>query len=696
MLKKNVLCSMFLIWSCLIEIANAQQIHQIDIIKSDVDLDLIPSQKKVHGQVTYDFNILRSTDSLVIDARDLEILEVKLDDHPADFHYQDKLKLKIYNSFYKSGKHSVEIHYQANPKKAMYFIEDSVDVVKQIWTQGQGKYTSYWLPSFDDMNEKIIFDLTIKAPEEFVVLSNGKLIQKHKISDQTLWEYSMKKPMSSYLLAITMGHFDYVQSHSKSGVKIKNFFDPTDLDKVEPTFRYTTQIMDFYEKEIGIKYPWQEYKQVGVQDFLYAGMENTTLTIFSDSFMVDTIAQKDHSYFNVNAHELAHHWFGNMITETEATHHWLQEGFATYYALLAAKEIFGDDHYYLELYKSAMDLKAQAPESLLIPTASSLTFYQRGAWVLVALRETIGERSFKKAIKTYLKKHAFKNVDTHDFFNVVMAKSQLDLENFIDKWLVQKEFPIQQAQEILRQNELTAQLLDLQQLNDVSFAQFVMENPGIYNEARKTAVVDYMIQRAEELPQELRLKVYKGALQSIIPENKQSAAVHITQIPEILKADFEALLSAPSYKTKEYALLKLSTNFPESLPKYLDQTKGIDGFKNKNVKTLWLTLALITPEYQKDKKHIYYDALITYTNTYQPYELRWNAFRYLGQLGGFNEPAIKNLIQACLHPVWQFSKYSRGLLDSLLTVPAYRGIITGIKKDLNKQERRFLNDRLDQ
>lgn len=239
-------------------------------------------------------------------------------------------------------------------------------------------------------------------------------------------------------------------------------------------------------------------------------------------------------------------------------------------------------------------------------------------------------------------------------------------------------------------------MLDLQQLNDVSFAQFVMENPGIYNEARKTAVVDYMIQRAEELPQELRLKVYKGALQSIIPENKQSAAVHITQIPEILKADFEALLSAPSYKTKEYALLKLSTNFPESLPKYLDQTKGIDGFKNKNVKTLWLTLALITPEYQKDKKHIYYDALITYTNTYQPYELRWNAFRYLGQLGGFNEPAIKNLIQACLHPVWQFSKYSRGLLDSLLTVPAYRGIITGIKKDLNKQERRFLNDRLDQ
>src|SRR5690606_220000 len=111
------------------------------------------------------------------------------------------------------------------------------------------------------------------------------LKQKHKIADQILWEYDMKNPMSSYLLAIAMGNFDFVQTQSKSGVKIKNYFNSQDKAKVEPTYRYTTQIMNLYEDEIGVRYPWQEYKQVGVQDFLYAGMENTTLTIFSDSYM---------------------------------------------------------------------------------------------------------------------------------------------------------------------------------------------------------------------------------------------------------------------------------------------------------------------------------------------------------------------------------------------------------------------------
>ncbi|EKF56113.1 aminopeptidase [Galbibacter marinus] len=696
MLKKNVLCSLILICCCVVKNGFAQQIHQIDIIEADVNVALIPSKKKIHGEVSLAFKVLRSTDSLVIDARDMEIHEVRLDKNPIDFSYQDNLKLKIYNRFHKGDDHLVEVHYQAKPKKAMYFIDDPNGQVKQIWTQGQGKYSSYWLPSFDDMNEKIIFDLTIKAPEAFTVLANGKLKQKHKIADQILWEYDMKNPMSSYLLAIAMGNFDFVQTQSKSGVKIKNYFNSQDKAKVEPTYRYTTQIMNFYEDEIGVRYPWQEYKQVGVQDFLYAGMENTTLTIFSDSYMVDSIAQKDQSYFNVNAHELAHHWFGNMVTETESTHHWLQEGFATYYALLAAKEIIGDDHFYLELYKSAMDLEAQAPESLLNPKASSLTFYQRGAWVLVALRETIGDRSFKKTIKTFLKEHAYKNVDTHDFFNVAMAKSQLDLDSFIDRWLVQKEFPIQRAKEILRKNELTAQLLDLKQMDDAAFESFVIENPEIYNKNNKTAVVSYIVQRASTLGEDLMVKVYKRALQSSINENKQSVAVHIVQIPEVLKNDFEVLLTSASYKTIELALLKLSINFPGSLPVYLDQTKGIDGFKNKNIKTLWLALALISPDYHKDKKYVYYNTLLTYTNTYQPYELRWSAFRYLGQLEGFNEPAIKNLIQACLHPVWQFSKFSRELLDSLLSQPAYHGIITGLKKDLNKQEQRFLNDRLDQ
>src|SRR5690606_8308901 len=179
----------------------------------------------------------------------------------------------------------------------------------------------------------------------------------------------------------------------------------------------------------------------------------------------------------------------------------------------------GDDYFYHELYKSAMELKAQAGESLLNPKASSLTYYQRGAWVLVALREKIGDRSFKKAMNTYLKEHAFKNVDTHDFFNVVMAKSHFDLDGFIDRWLVQKEFPFQEAMAILNTNDLTKTLLTLEAMDHTAFEDFVVQHSDIYNQEPKSVVVDHIIQRATMLPESLRIETYKRALQSSIPEN---------------------------------------------------------------------------------------------------------------------------------------------------------------------------------
>ncbi|GAW89454.1 aminopeptidase [Flavobacterium psychrophilum] len=167
-----------------------------------------------------------------------------------------------------------------------------------------------------------------------------------------------------------------------------------------------------------MKYPWQIYKQVPVNDFLYAGMENTSATIFSQDFVVDAIGFNDRNYININAHELAHQWFGNMITAKSGKDHWLQEGFASYYALLAEKKIFGKDYFNYELLKMAKELK-KASKTDTIPVlnakASSLSFYKKGAWALHILREGIGEKNFKKALKNYLNNYKFKNVITDDF-----------------------------------------------------------------------------------------------------------------------------------------------------------------------------------------------------------------------------------------------------------------------------------------
>ncbi len=130
----------------------------------------------------------------------------------------------------------------------MYFIDWDYDGGKrQIWTQGQGKYTSNWLPSFDDMNDKIEFDLNIEFDKNYQVIANGELTNK-QINDSTItWHYDMQQPMSSYLVALALGKYDKKIEYSKSGIPLEMYYYPEDSLKFEPTYRYTKKMFDFLE-----------------------------------------------------------------------------------------------------------------------------------------------------------------------------------------------------------------------------------------------------------------------------------------------------------------------------------------------------------------------------------------------------------------------------------------------------------------
>ena len=653
----------------------AQQTSIVDFKRIQADLSLSYKNKAVTGDLTVDFNILKDTDSVYLDAVDIKLLSAPrfLSTNNAEEwmpkHLISTNKLWLIANFKAEESYSVRFSYQMQPKKALYFTND------QIWTQGQGKYTSNWLPSIDDVNDKIEFDLSVNYNRGYDVLANGKgfkeVVQNASaMPDKIQWRFDMKHKMPSYLVALAIGDYEKKELSSKSGVPIELYYYPEDSLKFEPTYRYTKEIFDFMENEIGLPFPWQNYRQVPVHNFLYAGMENTTLTIFSDSFVVDSIGYNDKNYITVNAHELAHQWFGDYVTATSGDHHWLQEGFATYYALLAERHLFGDAHYYWQLFENAQELIEQEDNggstSLLNPKSSSTTFYKKGAWALHILRELIGDEQFGNSVKRYLEKHAFGNVSTEDFISEVEATSKFDLKEFQTKWLENPELPEDDIVQSLKKSPY------MQEYFNINCAQFSV---GCKDYFRLNVSDKAKVKVISQIPDDVDASAFSNSL-----EVRQAISKYVQKIPLSIKSEYEGLLNDKSYVTIENALYNLWSNFPQDRAKYLQKTKNIIGFNDKNVRLLWLALHLNTLEYQPERKQEVLDELLSYTAPTEHFELRLNAFNYIKLLGAWDRPTLKNLWQAKHHYVWQFSKFAKKLIAELKSTPALAEMINQINQ----------------
>ncbi|WP_299336368.1 M1 family metallopeptidase [uncultured Psychroserpens sp.] len=662
---KRFLCLFFLLF--VFGNLMAQQTEYVDFMSVKADLRFDSEAKQVSGVAIYKFKILKKTDSVYLDVRNtIDHYEI----HDSNFrtrhnYHNNRLVLNFTDKLVKDSIYEFKLIYFSYPKKAIYFVDD------QIWTQGQGKYTSNWLPSIDDVNDKIEFDLTVSYDSDYEVVANGELVNKEFSDGYTKWYYDMKKPMSSYLAALAIGKYDKKTAISKSGIPLVYYYYPKDSLKVEPTYRYTKQMFDFLEEEIGFAYPWQNYKQIPVKDFLYSGMENTSLTIFSDSFVVDSTAFNDKNYITVNAHELAHQWFGNLVTAKSGEHHWLQEGFATYYALLAERHIFGDDHYYWQLFENAQELiaqeKAGQSTSLLDPKSTSATFYKKGAWALHVLREQVGDQAFKTAVKAYLEKYQFSNVETDDFVSEVETASGQDLTAFVNDWLLEVKLPEDAMVTSLEQSAFMQEyfMVDCEVFTS-KCTEYVSSN---ISDKAKVKVIS-------QIPDRIHTDTFLNGL-----EVRQAIARYVDKIPLNLKSEYESLLNDESYATVEVALYNLWVNFPEERSKYLQKTKDIIGFNDYNVKLLWMALHLNTPEYQSQQKLKVLNELIGYSLPEHHFELRMNAFNYLKLLGGFEIESMKSLIQATKHHNWRFAKFAKTLLAELESDLNYKILIDKLKTD---------------
>ncbi len=672
-----------------------QQFKKVDFTKMNAQVSLYPSEKLISGSVQYDFEVKQTIDTIKIDAKNMDISDVSINGNIIPFKNNGKY-LSLYQGFQK-GNNSVTFLYSAKPKQTLYFVGwDSANGVQQIWTQGQGKYTSYWLPSFDDVNEKVIFNLSIAFNPFYKVVSNGKLISAtmNEKGSAKVWKYEMQKPMSSYLVMMAIGQFDSRNLYSSSKIPLELYYKSDDVNKFEPTYKYSKQIFDFLEKETGYNYPWEIYKQVPVHDFLYAGMENTTATLFSQDFVVDEIGFNDQNYINVNAHELAHHWFGDLITAKESKHHWLQEGFATYYALLAEKNLFGDNHFQYELFKNAEEIqKASNYDTIPIlnEKASSLSFYKKGAWALHYLRESIGTKNFQKAVKNYLKKYQFKTVDTDEFLAEIKKVSpKFDANKFKREWLESKTFDAQTAIGLMSKNKVMKQYFELQKMQKQSLDSKKKIFLTILKSKQYYILSQEIIYQLIDVPFEQKKELLQLAMKTNDLKIRQAIAESTKQIPVEFKAEYETLLNDNSYVTKEIVFQQLCDQFPDERAKYLASTENIIGNNDKSFRTIWLLYACLDKNFKPDEKPKFYNELINYSSTQYDATVRKNALEMLLQINPTDEKVLTSLVNATTHHKWQFVAFAKNTIRGMLKKEKFKQAFTTLLPSLPEREQNFL------
>lgn len=419
--------------------------HNVDFKHLRLELEFEPSKGQVKGVVTHRFTPLRQqVDSIVLDAINMKVSEVTLNGKTVKYN-NDSSFITIFPATPLKWEttDSITIHYTCTPRKGLYFVgwnDPNTICRKQIWSQGQGIDNRNWIPMYDEMNDKVVSELIVKFDKQFKVLSNGKLLGKKENKDGTLsWHYSMIHPHAPYLIMLGVGNYDIKETKSKSGLPMHLYYYPDWKDRVEATYKYSERMVDFFEKEIGVPFGWTSYSQLPVQEFMFGAMENTSATVYGDFFCVDNRSFLDRNYIGVNSHELAHQWFGDLVTARSDAHHWLQESFATYYSQLFDREVFGENYFEWERRNAQNSSLAESKKNNL-PVAHSESgtarHYPKGAFVLNMLKYVLGSREeYNKAIKKYVERHKYDNVDSEDLLTAFHESTGLSLDWFWEEWI---------------------------------------------------------------------------------------------------------------------------------------------------------------------------------------------------------------------------------------------------------------------
>lgn len=411
-----------------------------------LELKVEPMKRLISGQASLTVAATaKAIDHIVLHAAELRIKDVWVGKKKVKWQgVGHDLNVELGSSMAPGKAFVVRIAYSASPRTGMFFVLPSKAYPKRevmVFTQGETETNRFWFPSFDKPNMRFTSETLFTIPKPLMVVTNGKLLSTTTKDGFTTYHHKMKYNHVNYLVAVAIGEFKVFQQ-TWNKIAIRSLVPPSRFEDAKRSFENTADMMKFFSEKIGFVYPYSKYDQVTVHNFVAGGMENITATILTMATLHDANAHLDERSDGLVAHELAHQWFGDLLTCKNWSHIWLNESFATYFDKLYVEHKWGKEEfdsqrrrmlgwYFWTPYKRAIQTNIYQYPGDMFDSHS----YPKGAAVLHMIRNILGDKLWWKAINLYVTTHAHGLVETSDFRKALETVSGRNWLPFFDQWI---------------------------------------------------------------------------------------------------------------------------------------------------------------------------------------------------------------------------------------------------------------------
>lgn len=426
-----------------------------------LDLDVDVARALIAGSATLTLRpLVPELAEIELDARELRIKGARLVKSGRAGkrlrlrHDAGRLVVRLDRAYVPDETVTIAIDYAAQPRTGFWFVRpDRAYPARraQAWSQGQAEDSAFWFPVHDHPNDKFTSEIRVTADSALRTVANGRLVAKARSADglKTRWHWQHDRPQPAYLVSLVVA--PYVETRGKSeGVPLRFYAFEGQARAAKRLYGRTGDMMRVFTGLFG-PYPWREYSQVVVSEYTWGGMENTGATTLTEKALLDERAALDVSYEGLVSHELAHQWWGDLVTCRGWHHNWLNEAWATFCENLYDEIAHGEDAATWDRIQKYSQYVAQDLAQYRRPIVTDRYgiamdlfdrhAYEKGSLVLTMLRDELGDEAFFRGARLHLERHAHRFADTHEFRRALEDASGRDLNWFFDQWVFRAGYP---------------------------------------------------------------------------------------------------------------------------------------------------------------------------------------------------------------------------------------------------------------